>query len=430
MRKPGIFLQYIKLMIIFIGCIFTGYLLLTAVYCIPTEKIEKNITESAEIFEKEGGFPRLIKKLNQEAASDWTLDNYTDSLMLLMAAHKNTGSPFIESLNNVFLTDNVNHADSLVKLYMGGDATGIENSQYGRYWHGYLVVLKPLLCFLNYKQIRIFQCIVQGSLFLSICFLFWQKNKKLFILPFALFWLFLNPITTVLSMQFAAMTTVTFVSVLILLLMQKIYEEKTFFLLTHFLVFGCLTSYIDLLTAPLLTVGISLISWISLHINTKPAKKQIISTISYLFVWGIGYAGMWTGKWILGNVITGQNIFMSAVNQIFLRTGDTVDDINFSTIDLIFRLTWSSNWIACVLALIFMIFMFCKTKRYRRKYSISIQNMIIYVCIALMPVIWCILLGNHTYIHHWFVYRELGITVYATTMFSAVWYMETKNRNR
>ena len=40
-----------------------------------------------------------------------------------------------------------------------------EHNEYSRYWHGYQIILRPLLCIFNYKQIRIINYIAVFSLF-------------------------------------------------------------------------------------------------------------------------------------------------------------------------------------------------------------------------------------------------------------------------
>ena len=69
-----------------------GTVLLCAVYALPTGPIDANVRKSAEVMEREGEYPTLFS---------WclsTLDNFTDSYMLLEAADPSDGSVLEKAL--------------------------------------------------------------------------------------------------------------------------------------------------------------------------------------------------------------------------------------------------------------------------------------------------------------------------------------------
>ena len=45
--------------------------------------------------------------------------------------------------------------------------------------------------------------------------------------------------------------------------------------------------------------------------------------------------------------------------------------------------------------------------------KLRIKDGAIYFIIAVIPFIWYVVSGRHSYIHYWFIYRELCITVFA-----------------
>ena len=57
------------------------------------------------------------------------------------------------------------------------DVPGGDAFTYGRYWHGYLVILKPLLFIFNYYQIRWLNTIIGCSL-ISIIMIGFYKNLE------------------------------------------------------------------------------------------------------------------------------------------------------------------------------------------------------------------------------------------------------------
>ena len=72
----------LKLCALIVFMTILGFLLLLAVYALPTAPMEKNLADSAEVFLREGSYP-----VTDILGADTRLDNYTDALMLLTAAY-------------------------------------------------------------------------------------------------------------------------------------------------------------------------------------------------------------------------------------------------------------------------------------------------------------------------------------------------------
>lgn len=168
MKKPmKIILKYA---IIFICLIILFTVLLTLTSMIPRENIEENAKESAEILAKQ------TDKL-YIPVREWLMyfDNFTDALMVNTAYSIDENTPFYSAMvarRNYIpgVTKNIyedrkgelgsfdiydeNELKQTEELYktVNGD---IENSfEYARYWHGYLVLLRPALLLANIGEIR------------------------------------------------------------------------------------------------------------------------------------------------------------------------------------------------------------------------------------------------------------------------------------
>lgn len=61
------------------------------------------------------------------------------------------------------------------------------------------------------------------------------------------------------------------------------------------------------------------------------AKELCSSTIA----WGIGYVGMWMGKWVIASLFTDENIIYDAVKQIKFRSGNTYKEETYTYIGTI-----------------------------------------------------------------------------------------------
>ncbi len=142
--------------IIILVSIFLGTCLLYLSYKIPHSNMEKNVYKSYQVFEKEGDHPAVINQLKEQSR----LDNFTDALMLL----------------NTITDSNISTLKQCLLVYRYGDLYALpintlkkisnhekvtEIVSYPRYWHGYLIVLKPLVSIFNYKQIRLINGLFQ-----------------------------------------------------------------------------------------------------------------------------------------------------------------------------------------------------------------------------------------------------------------------------
>ena len=405
--------KLLTLLIVLCGSIALGYLLLVLVYCIPTKKMEINLKESAAIFVEEGTYPQKINSY-----IDSRLDNWTDSLMLLTAVREDSEPAYISAaLNSRNLISDKNPCESLIQIYAEKNTDNLKSVKYGRYWHGYLVFLKPLLLFFDYGEIRYINMFVQMLLFAFAAVLLSKKERGLYILPLALSWLFLNPLSTMLSIQFSIVTSIVFSQIIVMLIFEDKYYKKPFLVVMNFFVLGCIVNYFDLLTYPLVALGIPLAYWF----NACELKKRsnIISVFGniakYCVAWVCGYGGMWIGKWVLGSIVTGENILSDAMNQVAVRTDNTVAQEEFSFTELMGRLFYASNKLVICFA-IFAIVLLVIYGMFKKKIKISLNSFVVCSIIGAMPFVWYAVLGNHSWIHFWFAYRELAIFINALLM--------------
>jgi hypothetical protein len=127
------------IIIILSGIICLG--LLCFVYALPTENMEKDVKKSIEMLEEQGPSYELIKGITSTR-----LDNYTDSIMLNTAIYNDEQSSILEkAVSGKRYEVSGTTFDSLIEYFKDGKSYTF--TSYERYWHGYLVVLKPFLIF-------------------------------------------------------------------------------------------------------------------------------------------------------------------------------------------------------------------------------------------------------------------------------------------
>lgn len=411
-----------KFIISFFILVLGGYLFLALVYCLPTEKISENVAEAALAFQNEG----LGNQINNGGGGgNFSHDNFTDALMLLSAENANDENPFVEALKVERLTfGNQFTTNTLIALHTGENQE-YDTISYARYWHGYLVFLKPLLLIFSYQQIRYILLLVQLGLVSVVIWLLAAKGKGLYCVPVVLAYFFLNPAACSLSMQYNSVLVLTMAELVVILLREEQYAGDKRLWLYHFFLTGCLTSYFDLLTYPVVTLGIPVIFLISQYEeNWKEGLRDLLGSC---LLWGTGYVAMWAGKWTLSSLITGKNILGEAIMQISYRMGsDAAAEAGVSEIGRLNTIGLNLTENKFSLILIFIAFVVCcalsgyrKTFRFRGRY--------IPIALAgLLPFAWYVVITNHSFVHSWMTFRALAVFVYAL-MTVGVMLMEKPN---
>lgn len=393
--------------IIVLGCgIIGGYLLLVMVFCLPLGRIHNNILESSASFD--GEYKVLV---NDNITTK--LDDYTDALMLLTAEDNNDRNPFTGSIFAYHFSRKDTFPNKLIT-----DLGNPENvhSQYSRYWHGYLLFLKPLLLFFNYSQIQILISFVAIGLVIGVSYCLQKRKLSKYIIPYGITVavMFLPAIS--LSIQYISVFAILNLAIICILLFSK-QLEKNLNYFYFFLVVGMLTCYFDLLTFPVVTLGLPLVVWL-IVLNQKKTlgfaenlKQIIVNGIA----WGIGYFGIWVGKWLLGSVITRQNLINSAMEAASTRASTTtaIEEISrLSAIKGAIIEVFSAPVIFICIIILIALLILLATKKLRFEKEKALSNLWMLI-IGLIPIAWYIVLANHSLWHLFFTYRTITVLVFA-----------------
>lgn len=394
--------------------IIAGYLLLVAVFLVPARSMSGNAAESAAIFAAEGDYP------NPLGARNTMLDNYTDALMLGHAAYPGTESPFEKAALSYRLgTGNESTVDDFIQLYASpGGAAQTERIGYARYWHGYLLVLRPLFAILNYPQMRILNLVCQCLLFVLLAALLCRKAPAC-VLPFLFTALLFVPSAVNRSLQFSSDSYVMMLSLLALLLFQPRLRRANGFV-PFFLLVGMLTAYLDLLTFPTVTLTMPLCL---AYVLERDSRDTLVKRLRFLLLccvgWGVGYAGMWAGKWLIVAVFEGRSALSTVWETISFRTGTEVSWGNPSRLA-----TLRTNIVALASNVALSVCLLATTAVYvvgclRRKvpFGRMLREGIPFVCLCLLPVLWTLVLSNHSQIHRWFTFRNLAPVAFIVLSF-------------
>lgn len=374
-----------------------GTAFLFGAFSLPVDSIEQNVSESASVMQEEGTYRYIFTWCISR------LDNFTDSIMLLEAAD-DTDASLSDKVFNVYhgaVTDS-NPQETLVKHYNDGVPFS-EKIDYARYWHGYLVILKPLLTIMNYNSIRILNGIVQTALFAVICALLYKQKLKAFIIPYALCYLMLMPVALANSLQFSSCYYIFTVSTIVLLLLKNSKINKA--VPWVFLNIGIAVAYFDFLTYPVVTFGIPAVFYLVLR-SGDSLETRLGNTVRMGLCWCFGYGGMWASKWIVASVITGTNVIENAFSSVEERMSSvSADGLTKYTV-FSSEVTNFSTFLWTPIAILVVVFCSIVAYKYicKKRLDLAKAGSIIlpFAVIAVINILWYAFTVNHSSVHFWF----------------------------
>lgn len=407
-----------------------GLFLLLAVYLLPTDSMMQNASLSSAILSEEGYYP---VKWGEEIGSE--LDNFTDALMIQNAIAPSTGRILEDAVSvyHVQYRDSMAPVDDLRNQVSGQDGGLL--CEYMRYWHGYLLFLKPLLLITDYSGIRILNGILQVCLVLLVIFLMKKRGLAVYILPFLLSWLAIAPWVLPYSMQLSTMYYIAMTGTAVLLRFYPFLRRHIF---VFFMILGILTSYFDYLTWPLISFGLPLIFVLLLDRQEKTfrLKNTLIRMTGLGLHWLLGYGGMWFLKWIISELTLHSGALSQAIGAAVYRSSTDSEGAGVSATAVV---TWIMNikrvFNPAFLAGILLFLIILAIDLFRRircgSFRLKLSPAIPFLLTALLPAVWYALIKNHSFVHPCLAYRILWISIFAgMCMVRELYYDHSISANR
>lgn len=401
-----------KLCMLLCGSLLAGLLLLWCAFLLPEGSIMNHAVSSAETFSYEG-----IDAAVGYAYSE-RLDNWTDALMIGNACYQKEGAGALERAAAAYRPDyrGENPIASLEAYMKSQDGVGA--IPYPRYWHGYLVVLRPLLMVTDYMGIRTMNTIAFAVVLLVLIGVILRKKQWELLLPLGATILFLRPLSVVHSLQFSTVFYPMMLSVIACIVFQKWVLRDEHFVYLIFMNGVCI-GYLDLLTYPAASLGVLLTVLMILQKHVKVAER-IWQLLLSSAAWGFGYFGMWGGKWFISSAILHQNVLSDALSQAQVRVSGSYGEHHFSRV-MVFARNLGAGFIGVlvpaaiffVLLTVFMLWRRRECLKTREGWMAVTSRAIPYLLICLIPFVWYSIFTNHSYIHIIFTYRTLAAAVCA-----------------
>lgn len=415
MKKIGKEFIYLCSAIIFSAVLAT--LLIIAVYCLPVSGIRDNARKSLDIYKVENNHFSWAAGIGGTK-----LDNFTDAFMLNIATFSGSGSVIDDAMINYYVVyEEEEPSISWLKKGLSEDE-GAVIQEYARYWHGYLVWLKPLLLIMGLSDIRVLNMCLQFTLLLWVLLELYKKSGLKLAVPYAVAMLSLNPISTALCMGLSCIYNITLIGTLVMLKTKSYDAEKSW---RTFLWIGISVAFFDFFTYPIVALGINLLVMLSLNLENCSIKDSIKKMFSATFVWGLGYGGMWFSKWIISFLLTGYNTIRSGLSVARTRSAVVINESGktYGAIDSIranYRQIWNRPAKILLLVLLVAVLIYILRAIYKKKLSnlkrllcsIEIRKIVPFVLVGIAPFVWYAIIINHSLIHAFMTYRDLSITVF------------------
>lgn len=366
-------------------------------------------------------------------------DNFTDMLMLEKAAYIEMENPF-EAALLIPSPRYKTHPETIDRLeqVINSEPGDLPQNTYARYWHGYLVILKPMLLLFSPAQIYLINLIMLLVTIILIAIKFSRRTNLLNATIFVLTLVFMNPVMVACNFQFMTSTMVCLGIIAVLLWKwDKIQSERNFGRL--FFLSGILTSFLDLLTYPLITLGLPLLMCI-LMLCQRNRFKSPTESLKFCIVqsmwWMLGYGGMWASKWVIASLFTQENVILDAFNSVGIRTGSITSGVTSllgrmeGLMKNVFDCIVNSGFFVTLGSLLTLLIVL-KIRGLPQNYYLKTnlvneenRKALFWSCllIACYPLVWTLCLNNHTAIHHWFTWRMFSISLF-TCLILLVFYL-------
>ena len=349
------------------------------------------------------------------------MDNFTDALIINQACNGGCDSLWTNVMLNPRQTDWQSECGSL--RHVVERDTVLPRVHYGRYWHGSTFAMRWLLQVENYTLLRLLFYVVSSLLLLWVCVALWRRLGALVAASYLLSLLLVNVYIMQLSIQFLPVLLIALGAT-----SWVVYRVKSpgQMCMTLF-VTGALTAYFDLLTCPVLTWGMPMCVYV-LTQRQGGFGRRFSTVFGASALWAVGYGVSWVAKWLLATLTTTENVLRDGFRESTVRAGEYQD---ISRVDAMMRnvemLSWPMVCWALIVLLVLVAFQLRREALRRSGVSVgslfhirlvSLHTSLLCLMLAVPPLLWYLVVADHSYLHFWFTYRSMAVVL--LSMFAAV----------
>ena len=392
--------------------------LMCAAAAVPSDKIQHNLIESSDKFNK-----RMPHEMTVKGMYNSMCDNYADAVLFGVAANISPKDIPTSVIDTKYYDDGYGPAEG-IRATLGNYPANVDCT---RYWHGSLVLIRPLLSVMDIDGIRtVFTVIILLLFALDLVLLFLKGHRAAGVILL---------VSAVLTQFFFTFSTLEYMTVYIIMFaaipLYMHFSENDTALIVLSAITATVTAFADFLTTETMTLFIPLL--IVFFIRAEKGekadnKKSILLTAFCSASWLCAYALTFITKWLAAKAVTGKSISETALSAAGERVGELPDGVG-SRAELFFgsiganlsMLVPSENKINVIGIVVWLILftLVCVFlgARDNRERCLSLVTM---VFIAAVPVVRFMVLMNHSYLHNYFTYRALMSSIMA--LLGLFWY--------
>ena len=196
----------------------------------------------------------------------------------------------------------------------------------------------------------------------------------------------------------------------ILILMEK--DNKKHYLYI-FVLSGITTAYFDFLTYPIAVFGLPAI-FAMIMSDKDSIEEKTVNIVRFFAFWAAGYVLMWSSKWILASIFTDENVIADAFHSILFRVSD-ISEIgaeSFNGLEVLNE-NLGKFFYTPFTFVYFAAFVFYLIRARRTVYEKRVANYFPYLILMMFPVLWLMIIKNHSMIHAYFTNKSLMVSAFA-----------------
>ena len=251
-----------------------------------------------------------------EEGKEWTrMDNYADAEWLNILYSLDPDRSWQTMFESPIYVDFGGEEDSLVHaLILRVEQELDANTVYDRYWHGTVMLLRPLLVFMTMEQIYWFMAIVFVVLFVILCALLLKRGFTWLTVILAVLVIPCGLEYIPFCAEYWSPWLISLVLMIYILARRPGWWEGSLLMLVS----GTAVAYMDFLTTETVAFGLPFLLLLLLWQQREPGRKAgeyFACFVRSGLLWAAGYGGALLVKWVGSSMLLGDDRIDFALNR-------------------------------------------------------------------------------------------------------------------
>lgn len=274
---------------------------------------------------------------------------------------------------------------------------------YYRYWHGYLIVARPLLSVLSYNDVRGILFTLSVGLLGLLAWRVGHHHSALAGLSVLLPFMFLNGLG-----YWIVVTKAVGWFVIVIASLYVVRQKNDDPPLLAFFFAGAATVVLDFLNAPLLSLAMPAFLWFFFR-SARSFSDNLKIFLAMSGFWFAGYIGLWIAKFMVASLVLDGPVWADVIGSVTNRLrGQSHYIDSFLPGMALYKNLASLKTLWGPATIIMFVVAPLLSARGRQGFITVWRDQKILVVIAAVPLLWLELLSNHSQIHAAFTHLNFA----------------------